>query len=54
MNANQDNADLSTCDHCEQRRPDQYGLTTADGSKYGFCSTACLAVWVRKRFVECR
>lgn len=46
--------DVTICDHCDQRRPDQYGLSTPDGSEYGFCSTSCFALFVRERFMETR
>lgn len=45
------------CSHCKRQRPDRVGLSLLETDEleaedHGFCSIACLAVFVRTRYIE--
>jgi hypothetical protein len=45
------------CSHCKSKKPDLIGLSMAetvelDAEEFGFCSLACLVVFVRTRYIE--
>lgn len=47
----------TTCDHCGLAGPDRAGLTVARddqavAEEFGFCSLACLVLFVRARYIE--
>jgi len=43
--------DASPCDGCGRHLPDRYALYSPEDER-GFCSAACMAVWVRRRYIE--
>ena len=49
--------DLDRCDECRRYKADQVGLTLIETDEleaedFGFCSLACLVLFVRSRYIE--